>query len=211
MILTRSVVFPPSIPTKDTTSPGVLLGSFDKRSELNSAVSQPYCWICSITAAFSGKSNTKLGTGFLLNIPQGYTKCIVTAGSVVFDRDSGKTASYIEYHFPDDQSTRIEGRYIKVPQDFVDDPNSLNDYAIIIIPEPMETMGFGYSLSIPDDRLMRLNCSLFGYSDKPPRYMLGSGGDIQRVSAQQLYYSVDASRGQRGTPLYGWWDGFVST
>jgi hypothetical protein len=72
-------------------------------------------------------------------------------------------------------------------------------------------MGFGYSLSIPDDQLMRLSCSLFGYSDEPPRYMLGSGGNIQRISAQQLYYSVDASRGQRGTPLYTWCDGFVST
>ena len=91
-------------------------------------------------------------------------------------------------------------------------PSSSEDYAIIVLDLPAgstSSEGFGYNVISPDSEVTDRLVSIMGYpGEKPQGTMWTSGGTISKVDTSKLYYRIDTTGGQSGSPIYTWWSGY---
>ena len=162
----------------------------DRRVVVDSDTAPPYSWIAKL-----------LGTGlectaFMINVPRVSVQVVLTAGHCV---NNSAAALY----FPGKKVVLVQRRQIYHPL-----PGS-GDYAVIILPSANGSSdGFGYNAVLRDNELTGRVVTITGFPKDTNNTMWTSGGALTRVDNSKLYYRIDATSRQSGSPIYTWWNGY---
>ena len=176
---------------------------------ISPATSQPYNWICHLKITMKSRA-VYGGSGFWVNLPGSDVKCILTAGHCLFDKDG--YAEVVEVKFPGQQAFWASGSELHVSKKWTLNSTELDDFGAICIKDVTKSQGgFGYSTIVTNQQLLTTDATMFGYPvDKPYQTMWGSGGCVCEVTPPQFMYAFCADRGQSGSPVYIWHNGYVS-
>lgn len=150
------------------------------------------------------------GTGFLVNIP-GSTECtLLTAAHCLYRHDPPRYADVVEVTFPGEQPVTVTSDKLKAPSDYMHDARMECDYGLIFLPDrklKTEACGFGLAAMMLDRKLLDANLSVFGYP-VGSNDLWGTGGQTQSVEGETVRYLLQTTRGQSGSPIIAWCDGF---
>ena len=138
-------------------------------------------------------------TAFMVNVPRVSMQVVLTAGHCIDDLTQSASLT-----FPGRLPVHVERRQMHLPV------VASGDYAAIILPSATGSSdGFGYNAVPRDNELTGRQVTITGYPDGKPQYtMWTSGGALTRVDASRLYYRIDTTEGQSGSPIYTWWNGY---
>ena len=166
----------------------------DRRVMVNPDTALPYEWIA--------KMETSTGrncTAFRINVPRVRVQVVLTAGHCIDDLPQSASLT-----FPGRLPVYVERHQMHLPL------ATRGNYAVIIlISTIVSSDGFGYNAVLRDNELTGRQVTITGYPDeKPQNTMWTSGGALTRVDNSRLYYRIDTTDGQRGSPIYTWWNGF---
>ncbi len=178
----------------------------DERFQVDPMTSQPYKWICFLQIE-SVNGNSYLGSGFLINLPNGYCAGIVTSGHCTFV--DGAYARKITVKFPGKRPIEVtEKDDLYAAPEYRDIRNKDYDYGLIVL-RGTPNYGFGWTTRLTDRELTNRIVTNCGYpGDKPRGTMWITGGEIERCTSKMIYYMNDTAAGQSGSPVYTWDGGY---
>jgi V8-like Glu-specific endopeptidase len=178
----------------------------DDRVRLN-PLRFPYNCVCHLRMTFRGLG-AFVGTGFFVG-----RRTILTAGHNVYDREA-KAALQIEVRLGQDGSPLHPTPILATPRnlattkEYMESGDCAADFGAILFDRDVadEWMGFD---AANDDDLRGLTVHVVGYpgkSEPPPGWqantMWGHARQLLDPSATQLFYDIDTSRGQSGSPVF---------
>ncbi|MDA8032393.1 MAG: trypsin-like peptidase domain-containing protein, partial [Alphaproteobacteria bacterium] len=165
----------------------------DRRALVDPNTALPYAWIAKM------ETNTGNCTAFMVNVPRVSMQVVLTAGHCIDDLPQS-----VSLTFPGRSPVHVDRHQMHFPL-----PES-GDYAAIILPSATGSSdGFGYNAVPRDNELTGRQVTITGYPDeKPQNTMWASGGALTRVDNSKLYYRIDTTDGQSGSPIYTWWNGY---
>ena len=162
----------------------------DRRVLVNPDTALPYTWIA--------KMETSTGrncTAFMVNVPRVSMQVVLTAGQCIDDLPQSASLT-----FPGRSPVHVERHQMHLPL------ATRGNYAVIILPSTIGSSdGFGYNAVPRDNELTGRQVTITGY---PNETMWTSGGPLTRVDTSRLYYRIDTTDGQSGSPIYTWWNGY---
>lgn len=178
----------------------------DERVQVNPLTSPPYSSIASLE--ITARDGTQLvGSGFEINLPNVQQRVIVTSGHVTYTHVYGGYAQKIGITFPGQQQQTATTAALFAPPQWVANHDRDYDYGVILLPG--QSGGFGWSCLLSDSDLGSRLVSNCGYpGDKPPGTLWATGGPINSITAERLFYMNDTMAGQSGSPVWTWWKGY---
>ena len=166
----------------------------DRRVLVDPDTALPYTWIAKMET-----SNRRKCTAFMVNVPRVSMQVVLTAGHCIDDLPLSASLT-----FPGRSPVHVEIQQMHLPL------ATRGNYAVIILPSTNGSSdGFGYNAVPRDNELTGRQVTITGYPDgKPQNTMWASGGALTRVDNSKLYYRIDTTDGQSGSPIYTWWNGY---
>ena len=165
----------------------------DRRVKVDPNTSPPYSWIAILTSSIGNC------TAFMVNVPRVQKQVVLTVRHCL---DGLPATDSVTLSFPGKELVTVHSDQIFLS------PSSSDDYAIIVLDLPTgsnSSEGFGYNAISRDDELTGRLVTITGF---PGETMWTSGGELSRVDASKLYYKIDTTSGQSGSPIYTWWNGY---
>ena len=165
----------------------------DRRVKVDPNTSPPYSWIAILTSSIGSC------TAFMVNVPRVQKQVVLTVRHCL---DGLPATDSVTLSFPGKELVTVHSDQIFLS------PSSSDDYAIIVLDLPTgsnSSEGFGYNAISRDDELTGRLVTITGF---PGETMWTSGGELSRVDASKLYYKIDTTSGQSGSPIYTWWNGY---
>ena len=133
----------------------------------------------------------------MVNVPHVKKQVVLTARHCLDEIPSIGTVTLC---FPGKQPVTVRKKQIFIP------PASSEDYGAIILPTGLSD-GFGYNAVALDSELRSAHLTITGYpGNKPQGTMWTSGGKLSRVTNSKLFYRMDTTHGQSGSPVYMRWN-----
>lgn len=180
----------------------------DDRVEVTNTTATPWRWICKLIITFPNGAR-HVGTGCFVG-----PKAVMTVGHDVFYHANGGWARQIEVIPGMRGAMRPFGSMIGTSFRSVtgwtqnSDPNY--DYGCIILPNATLGIRVGYFgfAALTDASLQNLLANNSGYpGDKPFGTQWFNAGRVTNVSARRIYYMIDTSAGQAGSPTWRYLNG----
>ena len=182
----------------------VKISGADERVQVNPCTSPPYKWIC-----FLQIESSYIGTGFKIRVPGINRMLIMTSGHCVYDRNTNNYFNSVTVFFQDGTSATAQQQDLYAPKELKKkNPDVASDYGVICLPGDSED-GFGWSAAISDGDINGRLATICGYpGDKPRQTMWTTGGEIEKVTPNEIFYKRDIIGGQPGSPVYTWYKGY---
>ena len=181
----------------------VKISGADERVQVNPCTS-PYKWIC-----FLQIESSYIGTGFKIRVPGINRMLIMTSSHCVYNHKTNNYFNSVTVFFPDGTSATAQQQDLYAPEEFKkENPDLATDYGVISLPGDSEG-GFGWSAAISDGDINGRLATICGYpGDKPRQTMWTTGGEIEKVTPNEIFYKRDIIGGQPGSPVYTWYKGY---
>ena len=183
---------PPSIMPKD------IIGG-DNRTKITDTSEFPYRAIGYIVSTWP-KGSPTVGTAWLFK-----SDAIATAGHCVYSKDNGGWATRITFYpgrngasipYGSDYSIRISST-----TPWIENEDSTMDYGLIklnkAIGNQIGWFGYGY-----DQTSVGTRVRIAGYPGEKNQTQWAMTGNIFAQSANRLWYTIDTTGGQSGSPIY---------
>lgn len=179
--------------------PDSIIGE-DGRSRVVTTTAFPYRAICFITIKWSDGA-TAYGTAWMY-----YDNIAITAGHCVYSSDHGGWASSIEVRPAANGSSSPYGivyaTTLHTATKWTEDANWEYDYGLIELSSNIGTTTgyFGTSWTILS--LKGTSITITGYPGEYDRQMWTMSGTVSSSATRKVYYSIDTTAGQSGSPVY---------
>ena len=188
----------------DMIIPNQVIGD-DTRYQITNPNQNPYKKICRIIAHWDTDGDGAIdlrtgGTGFLVG-----PDVVVTAGHMVYSNSRG-WCEYVEMSFAQNGTSRpygtIDSTMIYVAQDWIDENDSNEDWAVIETAEDIgNTVGW-LGKKWQSTSLNGTSVNVTGYpGDKTANTMWRGNGTITSSTSGRLGHSCDTFNGQSGAPV----------
>ena len=192
----------------ESTQPESVLGPDDRRNRILRTTDSPYKAICQILAKFPN-GMTSRSTGCFIT-----QKNVLTAGHSLYIPSCGGCATEIEVIPGRDGESRPFDSQVTtlcdIAPSWINNSDSNCDYAVIHLPDNSlgKQVGWLELADLPDSSLLGRRVNISGYpADKLIGTQWDHGGTITSVEKQKIYYDIDTSGGQSGSPVYYCLDG----
>lgn len=166
----------------------------DNRKQAN-----PYVYGIAHITTYWKNGETLDGTAFVFA-----NKALATAGHCVYNKAKGGWAKYITVVPSRKGSSKPFGTFtsttLHTSNSWISSSNANYDYAVIEVGSNVgaKTGLFGLSSSSATGNTVTIN----GYPGEKPQQQWLMSGSIQSVSTNRLFYSIDTTGGQSGSPIY---------
>ncbi|MCD7711434.1 MAG: trypsin-like serine protease, partial [Firmicutes bacterium] len=177
-----------------------VIGS-DGRSKVSDTEVEPYSAICYVESTWSDGS-VSCGTAFII-----YSDVALTAAHMVYDADLGEWAEEVKlwpgkdgYGFWNNPYGTTTASNMVVSKSWTSSEADDYDWAILDLEDSIgdETGWFGISTSVSSGTSVTIS----GYPYDYRYYQYKMSGTLSSVETRKLYYSIDTSEGQSGSPIY---------
>ena len=179
----------------------------DERSQVSDLATAPYCWIASLLIE-SNHGDRYSATGFSINLrPESDSTVVLTSAHCLFIQ--GAYAKKVTVHFPG-QPTAIKAtiKDLWVSPEYQKDGNPDCDFGIIMLQRKADG-GFGWATQLSDAELDGRPLSACGYSnDKPKGTLWLTGGGVEELSKDRIYYMQDSLAPASGSPIFTWYKSY---
>eukprot|EP00111_Clytia_hemisphaerica_P020580 TCONS_00060605-protein len=182
----------------------------DGRKEVKDTTQVPYQWVCRLSMTFSAKKY--VGTGWLCYTNSSKYDVVVTSGHCVYETSTGKFAESVTVVPGADGKYAPWGAFTVGPSSLrasagwkAAGPNKSNfDYGAILIPK---TNYLGACAMYVDESPVNQQALISGYpgsnpSNAPYGYNWEEQGPIVSANSNILFYTIDTSGGQSGSPVF---------
>ncbi|XP_066928099.1 glutamyl endopeptidase-like [Clytia hemisphaerica] len=200
---------PAAILSYDETIVYKIFGN-DSRKEVKDTTQAPYQWVCRLSMTFSGKNY--VGTGWLCSTNSSKYDVVVTSGHCVYETSTGKFAESVTVVPGADGKYAPWGAFTVGPSNLrasagwkAAGPNKSDfDYGAILIPK---TNCLGACAMWVDKSPVNKQALISGYpgsnpSNAPYGYNWDKQGPIESADSNTLFYTIDTSGGQSGSPVF---------
>ena len=178
----------------------------DERVEVIPKTGTPYNWICRIIV--ENQQGVKYSaSGFKIHLQPSIEKQVVlTSGHSLFIDEA--YAKHVTLHFPGQRSVSVSTKNLWVPSEYVENQNPDYDFGIISLPGTSEG-GFCWTTLLTDTELNGRPLSCCGYpSDKAKASLWITGGGVESLTNERIYYMQDSFGTSSGSAVYTWHKGY---
>lgn len=184
---------------ENTLQPNSVIGT-DERTKVTSTTTYPNSAICHITIRWKDGASS-VGTAWMY-----YDNIAITAGHCVYSASHGGWASSIEVRPAANGSYSPYGTVyatkLHTATKYMDNANWEYDYGVIELSSDIgkSTGYFGTSWTILS--LKNTQVTITGYPGEYYREMWTMGGKVTKSTTRKVYYSIDTTGGQSGSPVF---------
>lgn len=182
-------------------SPEAVIGPTEDRIAIPDTTRIPWSALCRInTTLHDGR--TIAGTGFFIG-----PKCVLTAGHVIIDIQSGALPKTISVTPGKNGARRPFGDYMTVrwvaPETFVQKQDRDHDLAVLFLEgNPGDRVGyFGFG-AFENQDLDKVLVNVAGYPNNLGEFLYTAHGRILATTSTALIHAVDTTAGQSGAPVF---------
>ena len=185
-------------PSKDNSQFSIIGG--DGRFKVTDTTKFPYSAICKIEITWPN-GDVSPGTAWMY-----HDNIAITAGHCVYDNQRGGWAKTIKVLPGKNGSSNPYGmaysRTMHTSSNWVNGESDLYDYALLELDRNIGNNTGWFGLKYTPSSLTGKNVSVTGYPVEKSSQMWSMSGNIASSSSNKLYYSIDTTGGQSGSPIY---------
>lgn len=175
-----------------------LVGS-DNRSHITSTA-HPFSAICYITSYWPNGSSTG-GTAWMY-----WDDIAITAGHCVYNKSCGGWATSIIVKPCANGSNNPYGtvyaRHLHSGSQWTDNSNPYYDYGVIELTAKIGNDTGWFGTLTRTKTFKNSDITIVGYPGEYYRQMWGMSGKVKRNTIHKIYYDIDTTPGQSGSPVY---------
>lgn len=186
------------IPT-NIIQPFTIIGN-DDRTQVTNTTIYPYTAICYIEITWQDNTTSK-GTAFM------YWKNIaITAGHAVYDSSKGGYAKSIKvYPGRNGSSSPYDFAYASIlwtSVGWADSSNADNDWGVIKLADDIGELTGYFGAKWQSASYDETDVTISGYPIAKSQQQWKASGKIENSTTYRLYYDIDMTSGQSGSPVY---------
>jgi len=188
----------PFIPDEVSLSRSII--GTDDRIRITTTTTFPFCAIGVLNITFPNGA-TGTGTGWLF-----YDNVVITAGHCVFDSNNGGWATAITFIPGANGSTSPYGSatstQLVTSTAWANNRDTNHDWGVITLNSNIGRSTGYFGITWQSASLKDTVVHVIGYPGEYFRQMWGMGGTITRDTTNRVFYTIDTTGGQSGSPVY---------
>ena len=178
--------------------PKNIIGS-DNRKLVNSS-SYPFSAVCSMIITWPDGARSS-GTAWLYG-----KNTAITAGHCIYSADNGGWATSIEISPGANQYSKPFGSVyatnLYTSTEWIESSDWEHDYGVLKLSSNIGTSTGWFGLSTGDTDIIGTDVTITGYPGEYYRQMWTMTGEVVYATDRKVYYNIDTTGGQSGSPIY---------